>query len=110
TEAPAGDSAVQLLEADGIGKRYGGIVALKDMNFAASAGEVHAILGENGAGKSTFIQILSGALDADRGEIRLRGKPYRSKGPRGARDAGIAPIFQELSLLPDFSVAENIWF
>jgi len=99
-----------LLEADGIGKRFGGIVALRNMHFAASAGEVHAILGENGAGKSTFIQILSGALAADEGEIRLRGAAFRANAPGEARVAGISPVFQELSLIPHMSVAENVWF
>ena len=74
-----------LLEAVGISKRYGGILALNNMHFAANAGEVHAILGENGAGKSTFIQILSGAVAADEGELRLDGAPYRAARPaRGA--------------------------
>lgn len=101
---------MQLLEAEGIGKRFGGIAALNGMHFAASAGEVHAILGENGAGKSTFIQILSGALRPDQGEIRLRGEPYRPRDPREARARKIAPVFQELSLIPDLTVPENIWF
>ena len=74
-----------LLEAVGISKRYGGILALNKMHFAANAGEVHAILGENGAGKSTFIQILSGAVAADEGELRLDGAPYLpARAARGA--------------------------
>ncbi len=64
---------MDLLEAHGVSKRYGGVVALDRMHFAGTAGEVHAILGENGAGKSTLIQILSGAIPADAGEISLRG-------------------------------------
>lgn len=99
-----------LLEALGISKRYGGILALNNMHFAAERGEVHAILGENGAGKSTFIQILSGAVTADDGELKLRGTPYRARGPRQARRTGISPVFQELSLIPDLTVAENIFF
>ena len=99
-----------LLEAVGISKRYGGILALNNMHFAANAGEVHAILGENGAGKSTFIQILSGAVTADEGELRLDGAPYRARGPRAARRTGISPVFQELSLIPDLTVAENLFF
>lgn len=101
---------MQLLEAEGVSKRFGGILALKNMHFAASAGEVHAILGENGAGKSTFIQILCGAIARDEGEIRLRGQPFRPRRPDGALAARIAPVFQELSLIPDMTVAENIWF
>ncbi|HMN84466.1 MAG TPA: sugar ABC transporter ATP-binding protein [Bauldia sp.] len=99
-----------MLEAERITKRFGGIVALNGVHFSASAGEVHAILGENGAGKSTFIQIVSGALQPDGGEIRVRGEPYRPRDPRDARARRIAPVFQELSLIPDLTVAENIWF
>jgi ribose transport system ATP-binding protein len=99
-----------LLEAIGISKRYGGILALNNMHFAADAGEVHAVLGENGAGKSTFIQIASGAVSADEGELRLDGAAYRARNPRDARRTGISPVFQELSLIPDLTVAENIFF
>jgi ribose transport system ATP-binding protein len=99
-----------LLEAIGISKRYGGVLALNKMHFAADGGEVHAILGENGAGKSTFIQILSGAVTADEGAIKVGGAPYRPRSPREARDTGISPVFQELSLIPDLTVAENIFF
>ena len=99
-----------LLQAIGISKSYGGVLALNNMHFAANAGEVHAILGENGAGKSTFIQIISGATAADGGELKLNGGPYRARGPREARRTGISPVFQELSLIPDMTVAENIFF
>jgi ribose transport system ATP-binding protein len=101
---------VPLLEAVGISKRYGGILALNKMHFAADGGEVHAILGENGAGKSTFIQILSGAITADEGELKLSGAAFRPRDPRQASRAGIRPVFQELSLIPDLTVAENIFF
>ncbi len=99
-----------LLEALGVSKRYGGVLALNKMHFAAEGGEVHAILGENGAGKSTFIQILAGAIAADEGELRLAGAPYAPRTPHRARRAGIGPVFQELSLIPDLTVAENIFF
>ena len=99
-----------LLQASGITKRFGGIVALNGVHLSAEAGEVHAILGENGAGKSTLIQILSGAIAADQGDIMLRGQPFRAGTPRAAEQAGIAAVFQELSLVPDLTVAENIWF
>jgi ribose transport system ATP-binding protein len=101
---------VPLLEAVGISKRYGGVLALNNMHFAAERGEVHSIIGENGAGKSTFIQILSGAVTADSGALTLRGAPYRARDPLYARRAGVSPVFQELSLIPDLTVAENIWF
>jgi ribose transport system ATP-binding protein len=83
---------------------------LNRADFFACAGEVHAVLGENGAGKSTLIQILSGAIPADEGDITLRGAPFRPANPREAERSGVAPVFQELSLVPDLTVAENIWF
>jgi ribose transport system ATP-binding protein len=101
---------VALLEAIGVSKRYGGILALNKMHFAANGGEVRAILGENGAGKSTFIQILAGAVAADEGELKLSGSAYRARDPRDARRSGISPVFQELSLIPELTVAENIFF
>lgn len=101
---------MDLLTAAAVTKRYGGIVALRRVDFAASAGEVHAVLGENGAGKSTLIQILTGAVQPDGGELYLRGEPFRPRNPRDAERAGIAAVFQELSLVPDLTVAENIWF
>ena len=99
-----------LLQTFAISKRFGGIVALDGVHFAAERGEVHAILGENGAGKSTFIQILGGSLAPDAGEIRLDGAVLRPRSPRDAQRAGISCVYQELSLIPDLSVAENIWF
>ncbi len=101
---------MSLLEASAVSKRFGGIAALTRAEFHAKAGEVHALLGENGAGKSTFIQILSGALRADDGNILLRGEPYRAANPRAAQAAGVSAVFQELSLVPDLTVEENIWF
>jgi ribose transport system ATP-binding protein len=98
------------LEAKGITKRFGGVVALSDVDFEAAAGEVHALIGENGAGKSTFIKILTGAVHPDEGELRLFGEPFDARNPRAAAQAGVAAVFQELSLVPDLTVAENIWF
>ncbi|MEO6012555.1 MAG: sugar ABC transporter ATP-binding protein [Devosia sp.] len=99
-----------LLEAVGVSKRYGGILALNKMHFAANSGEVHAILGENGAGKSTFIQILAGAVASDEGVLKMDGAPYAPRHPGEARRVGISPVFQELSIIPDLTVAENIFF
>ena len=103
------DDAPQL-QAEAITKRFGGIVALDQMHFAAAAGEVHAILGENGAGKSTFIGILAGAVRADEGRVTVGGRPYLPLSPVDAAAAGIATVLQELSLIPDLTVAENVWF
>lgn len=101
---------MDLIDVSGLSKRFGGIVALSDASFSARAGEVHALLGENGAGKSTFIQVLSGAVPHDGGTVLLEGEPYRPENPDAAQDAGIAAVFQELSLIPDLTVEENIWF
>lgn len=101
---------MDLLIASGLTKRYGGIVALNNAEFSARAGEVHALLGENGAGKSTFIQILSGAVHPDEGSLLLEGQPYAPANPDAARARGVAAVFQELSLIPDLTVEQNIWF
>ena len=101
---------MDLIEATAVSKRYGGIVALREAAFSARAGEVHALLGENGAGKSTFIQILSGAVSPSSGRLVFRGKPFQPGSARAAQRAGISAVFQELSLVPDFTVAQNIWF
>jgi len=83
---------------------------LRDAQFSAGEGEVHALLGENGAGKSTFIKILTGATQPDEGTILLGGDEFASLRPSLASERGIASVFQELSLIPDFTGAENIWF
>ena len=101
---------MSLLEVSGLCKQFGGIVALSDASFSARAGEVHALLGENGAGKSTFIQILSGALRPDSGQVRLDGADYRPADPDAAQARGLAAVFQELSLIPDLTIEQNIWF
>ena len=101
---------MDLLEVSGLTKRYGGIVALDGADFSARAGEVHALLGENGAGKSTLIQILAGAVRHDGGSIRVSGAPYAPGNPDAARATGIAAVFQELSLIPDLTIEQNIWF
>jgi len=99
-----------LLTVTGVIKHYGGIIALSDANLCARAGEVHALLGENGAGKSTLIQILSGAVRADGGAITLEGADYHPRNPVAAQRSGVSAVFQELSLIPDLTVEQNIWF
>ncbi len=98
------------LDVSGLTKAFGGILALNNVDFTASAGEVHALLGENGAGKSTLIKVLTGAVRADSGQIRLDGKVVAIHNPREAWAAGVGAVFQELSLIPDLTVAQNIWF
>lgn len=97
------------LELIGFSKSFGGVVALKDVTFSCDRGEVHALLGENGAGKSTLLKLLSGAYTADAGEIRIDGRPVSIHNPRDAMAHGIGTVYQELSLIPDLSVAQNIF-
>jgi ribose transport system ATP-binding protein len=92
----------------GVSKHFAGIRALEDVDFACRRGTIHAVLGENGAGKSTLIKIIAGVLRPDRGEMRLAGRPVTFANPSEAARAGIVCIFQELSLIPDLSVADNI--
>ncbi len=101
---------MDLLTVTDLSKRFGGVRALDRAAFSARAGEVHALLGENGAGKSTFIQVLAGAVRADGGRILLQGREVSPAGPEAAHRLGIAAVFQELSLVPDLTVEQNIWF
>ncbi|MCW6508883.1 sugar ABC transporter ATP-binding protein [Lichenifustis flavocetrariae] len=98
-----------LVAMTGIQKRFGGLAALKGVDFSLRAGEVHALLGENGAGKSTMMGVLSGKLAPDGGTIMFADKPVRFGSPRDAIDVGIEMIHQEMALAPDLSVAENIF-
>lgn len=97
------------LQMKGISKSFPGVLALNNVDFEAEKGEVHAIAGENGAGKSTLIKILSGAYLPDAGEIYLDGKELRITNPHSGREQGISVIYQELSLIPNMTVAENIF-
>ena len=92
----------------GVCKRYGGVRALQDADLTIEAGQIHAVLGENGAGKSTLIKIMAGVVAPDAGQMLLDGQPVSFASPAAANAAGIACIFQELSLIPDLSVADNI--
>src|SRR5207249_7686191 len=96
------------LEMIGVRKRFGATIALDGVDFAVPAGSVHALVGENGAGKSTLMKVLAGAHAADEGVMRLDGQPYAPRDPMAARRAGVAMIYQELSLCPHLSVEENI--
>ncbi|HEY6086282.1 MAG TPA: sugar ABC transporter ATP-binding protein [Burkholderiaceae bacterium] len=93
---------------EGVCKRYGGVRALQDADLVIEAGRIHAVLGENGAGKSTLIKIMAGVVAPDGGRMLLDGRPVAFETPAAAHAAGIACIFQELSLIPDLSVADNI--
>ena len=97
-----------LLKATSISKSFSGVQALKNVTFELLEGEVHALIGENGAGKSTLIRTITGAITADFGTLEVRGKPVPHNNPGVARALGIAAIYQQPSLFPDLSVAENI--
>jgi len=96
------------LTLSGISKRYAGVRALEDVDFACERGKIHAVLGENGAGKSTLIKVIAGVVQPDSGRMSLAGKDVRFTSPSAANAAVIVCIFQELSLMPDLSVADNI--
>ena len=98
-----------LIEAKNITKSFGGVHALTDVSFELKAGEIHALMGENGAGKSTLGKIIVGAHRADSGAVYLEGKQVRFQNTHEAAARGVAIVSQELSLLRDFSVAENIF-
>jgi ABC-type sugar transport system ATPase subunit len=98
-----------ILEMRNISKSFGGVHALKNVSFTCERGRVHALLGENGAGKSTLIKILTGAYQADSGEIIYKGQQYDRMTTRQAMDRGISIIYQELNLIPNLTVAENIF-
>lgn len=91
-----------------IRKRFGATVALDGVSLAVSPGEIHGLVGQNGAGKSTLMKILSGAIQPDSGEMSLDGKSYAPASPLEGRQRGVAMIYQELSLAPHLSVAENV--
>ncbi|MDY0873642.1 sugar ABC transporter ATP-binding protein [Dongia rigui] len=99
---------IPLFEMRNIAKSYGGVRALEDAQLKVETGRIHAVLGENGAGKSTLIKIMSGVVQPDHGIMRLDGTEMHFTSPKAANAAGIVCIFQELSLIPDLSVADNI--
>jgi simple sugar transport system ATP-binding protein len=98
-----------LLEARGIQKNFGRVVALREGNFSLAHNEVHAIVGDNGAGKSTLIKIVSGVFHADGGELRLEGSPFTASNPREARQLGIETVYQDLALAEDLDAAANLF-
>lgn len=98
-----------VLELKGITKIFPGVKALNNVQFQLKKGEVHALMGENGAGKSTFIKVITGVHKAEEGEMFLDGQKVDFKGPRDAQAAGIAAVYQHPTSYPDLSVAENIF-
>ena len=99
----------QSLSAHNITKHYGGVLALADGNLDVRAGEVVALIGANGSGKSTMSKVINGVVVLDGGQLLLDDKPVHFSSPQAAKSLGIATVFQELSLIPQMTVAENIW-
>ncbi|HQZ12865.1 MAG TPA: sugar ABC transporter ATP-binding protein [Devosia sp.] len=97
------------LEAQGVRKAYGGVVALKGADFAVRPGSVHALLGENGAGKSTLVKIMTGAIRPDAGTLRLAGKEVSFRTTADAAAHGVAVVAQELSLFPQLDILDNLF-
>ena len=98
-----------LLELKNVTKEYRGVRAISNVSITLEAGQVHAILGENGAGKSTLTKMMAGAVTPTSGEILLDGKPITLSSPGDALRQGIAMVFQETSLVPSLTVAQNLF-
>jgi simple sugar transport system ATP-binding protein len=98
-----------LLEVREISKYFGNVIALKDVSTVVNAGQVTCVLGDNGAGKSTFIKILSGVHKHDEGELLVNGEPTTFESPRQAKDAGIATVFQDLATVPLMAIWRNFF-
>ena len=97
-----------LLEATGVAKTYGAVVALRSASLSVRPGEVHALMGANGAGKSTLVKILSGAVRPDAGTIAIRGRELAVRSPGEARRGGIVSVYQEPALIPDLDIRSNL--
>jgi ribose transport system ATP-binding protein len=97
-----------LLEATGVAKKYGAVVALKSASLAVRPGEVHALMGANGAGKSTLVKILTGAVSPDAGTIAVRGRTWTVHSPGEARRSGLVSVYQEPALIPDLDIRSNL--
>ena len=104
----AADARPDLIVVQGVSKRFGSTAALQDVSLRGRAGSIHAITGENGAGKSTLMKLLAGVHQPDAGEIRMAGQRLQLRSPAAARAAGISTVFQELTVLPNLTVAENL--
>ncbi|MFM2345390.1 MAG: hypothetical protein RL654_143 [Pseudomonadota bacterium] len=107
-KAPAAQPKI-VMQARGLVKRYGQVTALDGADFELRAGEILAVIGDNGAGKSSLIKALSGATVPDEGEILLDGRPVRFRTPIEARQAGIECCYQDLAVAPAMTIAENLF-
>jgi len=109
---PGGDLQVQseyVLEMQGISKAFPGVRALQNVGFALRRGEIHALMGENGAGKSTLIKVMTGVYEKDAGRIAIEGRPIHFRSPQDAQNIGIGTVYQEITLCPNLTVAENMF-
>jgi ribose transport system ATP-binding protein len=102
-------ASLPVLELRGVTKRYGNVAVLRNIDFDLMTGEVHGLIGENGAGKSTTVKLLAGVEEDYDGEMRVSGKVVRFRSPAAAQDAGIGMVYQELSIFPHLTVAENLF-
>jgi len=98
-----------ILSIKGLSKSFPGVKALSNVDFSLKRGEIHALMGENGAGKSTVIKVLTGVYKRDAGEIIYNGAPLECSSPLHAQEMGISPVYQEVNLVPNLSVAENVF-
>jgi len=98
-----------ILKLTGITKSFPGVVALSGVDFTLRKGEIHALMGENGAGKSTLIKVLTGVHPRDAGTIEYQGAPLTVHSPLHAQELGISTVYQEVNLVPNLSVAENLF-
>ncbi len=98
-----------LLKLTGIEKRFPGVLALHDVDFTLRKGEIHALMGENGAGKSTLIKILTGVYPMDKGNVTVEGQSVHIASPQDAQNNGISTVYQEITLCPNLTVAENMF-
>jgi len=108
TGTATGTATDLLLEATGVSKAYGAVIALRSASLAVRPGEVHALMGANGAGKSTFVKILTGAVRPDSGRIVVRGRERTAHSPAEARHNGLVSVYQEPSLIPDLDIRSNL--
>src|SRR5436190_20226178 len=103
------DTPPLLVQVTNVTKRFGGTVALNEASFVCERGSIHALVGENGAGKSTLVKLLAGVVVPDTGQIEINGQASTIHSPADAARMGIVPVFQELSLMPSLTVAENVF-
>ena len=108
SDAPLLRDVPPLLDAQGVSKRFGAVVALRDASLHIKRGQIVALMGANGAGKSTFVKILTGALKPDTGHLRINGRDSTVGSPAQARRSGLVPVYQEPSLIPDLDVGDNL--